>query len=818
MRGFFMGNLGGIQGSGFRVQDSVVTFYPVLNPEGRTLNPQIGDRSRLLQVCATAALVVLFCLAPARAATPLYEEEPYDQVVLDAANNHAVLKVKPLDPPNRQLPVRHKPDEKLVVHLLDKPDAAYEVAWRSIAKIEPFEQLLLDKAGALVADGKFDEAYDYFKFLEQNRPNAPGLGKSMEEYLYEEAKQSHRVQRYDEALALLKELHRRNPQRPGLDKALGVTTDKLIDQYATAKDYAAARALLRGLAAEYADHPVVAQWEQRLKEQAAGLLAKAQAAADAGRLPEAAALSRDLTELWPQLPGARELALAIHRRYPRVVVGVATSAAELAPNRSDDWAGRRSARLVYRTLTEFAGPGSEGGKYDCPMGSIAAESLGRRLVVQIKPGIHWAQGSATLTGPDLSRRLLAMADPDDAAYSVDWAELLAAVSVRGLYGVEADLRRPHVRPEAMLSIVPLASPLPLGEGQGVRADHPLPANGPFQMPSRGERETTYTNNPQYFAAQAGQPKELVERRYASFTRAIAALKRGEIQAIDRLNPWNLAAARNEKTMVVEPYAMPLVHCLIPNLRKPLTADRTFRRALAYGIHRKAILDQMLAGAEAPGCRVTSSPFPVGTGVNDPIGYASDETIEPRPYDPRLTIALAGVALKTFTASQKEQGKEAKKMPRLTLAYPPGEVAQAACASIKRQLELVGIPLDLRALQGPLPRRIPDDVDLLYAELAIWEPAVDARRVLGETGPAGGCSPYMGLALRQLDAAADWSQVGQRLRQIHRIAYEEASVIPLWQLTEHFAYQAGLKGIAANPVSLYQTVEHWRPTFQYPTEK
>jgi ABC-type transport system substrate-binding protein len=103
-------------------------------------------------------------------------------------------------------------------------------------------------------------------------------------------------------------------------------------------------------------------------------------------------------------------------------------------------------------------------------------------------------------------------------------------------------------------------------------------------------------------------------------------------------------------------------------------------------------------------------------------------------------------------------------------------------------------------------------------LAIWEPAVDARRVLGETGLAGGCSPYMSLALRQLDAAADWSQVGERLRQIHRIAYEEASVIPLWQLTEHLAYQASLKGIAANPVSLYQTVEHWRPVFQYPAEK
>ena len=163
---------------------------------------------------------------------------------------------------------------------------------------------------------------------------------------------------------------------------------------------------------------------------------------------------------------------------------------------------------------------------------------------------------------------------------------------------------------------------------------------------------------------------------------------------------------------------------------------------------------MLDGVKAPGCRVVSGPFPTGAGVNDPIGYASDETIEPRPYEPRLAIALAGVALKNLSAARKERNKEVEKMPRLVLAYPPDEVAQGACASIKRQLELLGIPVELQALEGPLPRRIPDQVDLLYAELAVWEPLVDARRLLGEDGLAGGCSPYMSLALRQLDRASD----------------------------------------------------------------
>jgi ABC-type transport system substrate-binding protein len=328
----------------------------------------------------------------------------------------------------------------------------------------------------------------------------------------------------------------------------------------------------------------------------------------------------------------------------------------------------------------------------------------------------------------------------------------------------------------------------------------------------------FTPNPQYFAAEAGQPKEIIERRYASVSQAISAMKRGDVQVLDRLNPWNLAAVQAAKDVTVEAYGVPLVHCLIPNFRKPLTASRTFRRALAYGIHRKVILDQMCDGHEMPGCCLVSSPFPAGIGADDPINYALNPSIEPRPYDPRLAIALAGVALKSYSTAQKEQGKAAKTMPRLVLAYPPDEIAQGACMSIKRQLALLGITLELQALEGPLPQRIPEQADLLYVELAAWEPLADANRLLGENGLAGGCSPHMSLALRQLDQASDWTQVRDRLREIHRLVNDETAVVPLWQLTEHFAYHKSLKGVVPRPVSLYQNVEQWRPTFQYPAEQ
>ena len=116
-----------------------------------------------------------------------------------------------------------------MVRRLDEPDKEYAVLWRSIVKLELFEQLVLNKANELVADGRFEDAYDYFAFLERNKPDTPGLSKAVENSLYEEAKACHRKQQYDGALALLRELHDRNPRRPGLDKALGRTTDELVE-------------------------------------------------------------------------------------------------------------------------------------------------------------------------------------------------------------------------------------------------------------------------------------------------------------------------------------------------------------------------------------------------------------------------------------------------------------------------------------------------------------------------------------------------------------------------------------------------------------
>ena len=316
---------------------------------------------------------------------------------------------------------------------------------------------------------------------------------------------------------------------------------------------------------------------------------------------------------------------------------------------------------------------------------------------------------------------------------------------------------------------------------------------------------------------------------------------------------------------------PIFAVSAPNDQSMLLADPRFRRALAFGIHRQAILSQIVAGQETPAA-ADQQPLPPGPWAADPMGYASDETIEPRPYDAaaghrpgehlvaeaagRPTEAQADRKSRQGTSRQgtpasrriqtrpprtrpprtrprktrqqgpRRQGREAQEVrkpklppiPPLVLAYPPDEIARAACASIQLQLRMVGIEVELRPLDGALPDRVPDNVDLLYMELATWEPVVDARRLFGSDGIVGGTTRYMGLAAARADDAADWGQVRECLRRVHRICYDDVTIIPLWQLLDHFAVRRGLQGVGGKAVSLYQNVEQWRPTFQYPSEK
>jgi ABC-type transport system substrate-binding protein len=122
---------------------------------------------------------------------------------------------------------------------------------------------------------------------------------------------------------------------------------------------------------------------------------------------------------------------------------------------------------------------------------------------------------------------------------------------------------------------------------------------------------------------------------------------------------------------------------------------------------------------------------------------------------------------------------------------------------------VGVPVQLKELP---PGRFDDpdkEYDLLYSQWTFTEPVVDIWRLVAPDGPLTHASAHLRIPLRQLGDAGSWGTVREQMRQWHRIAHEEVTVVPLWQLVDHFAVRKNVQGVGVRPDTIYANIEAWQ---------
>ncbi|MEZ6071717.1 MAG: ABC transporter substrate-binding protein [Pirellulales bacterium] len=434
--------------------------------------------------------------------------------------------------------------------------------------------------------------------------------------------------------------------------------------------------------------------------------------------------------------------------------------------------------------------------------------MGLGLRFNIRNDIPWQPGDVILSASDVSRHLLAMADARSSAFVPLWADLFENVRTTSAKSLTVQLTRGYVRPQAVLRVPVLPWNLMLPDGDDA------PSLGGYRPLEPADDGTHFVARPGYFAAEDGQPDEINERIFSSTTAAVAALRDGEIAAVDRVAPWEIENLRKHDELLVTPYVVPTIHCLIPGRASELAQSRVFRRAILYGIDRQEILDNwLLRGASIPGCRVITGPFPTG--------YAYDDEVEPRGFKPQLGMTLLWSAWRaSVAANEKTDGggegdaesntteTESVSFPELTLAHPNNEIATRASQQIRNYLRALGVPIRLVPFD-PATQWDLDAYDLIYAELFVSEPLVDVSTLFGPGGLIEGNGAFLDQYVRSVELATDSRAARNDLLAIHRRVYEDLPIIPLWQLTEHFAVDRRLEGVGAPAVSLYDTVEQWR---------
>ncbi|MGE0609485.1 MAG: ABC transporter substrate-binding protein, partial [Pirellulales bacterium] len=419
------------------------------------------QRTIWMQLAGVALTVCLvFSTGDANAQQPrLLDAEPFDRLTLKENSENKndeskrILKLRPLELKKRRPVTRGDDEDRVRVRLFDRGDQQYEVAWKAIEKLELFEELLLQEVAGLVEQQRFDEAYDYFLYLEERDSRFPGVAEGLQNCLFTEAAAWRAKGELDQALGLLNEVHRRNADYPELEKALGETVDAAIEARLAAGQYEAARDLIKDLEKKFKEHPVVATRKQFIMDQAAEQLSAARAAAKAKKLREAYIAASKAVDWWPELPGAKTLLGQIQDRYRVITVGVAdlgeSRATSSGTSQADGWARQRQRRLLNYDLAESA---EAPGEYRSALGTWSAD--GAKLGFTLHANARWT-GGEPVTSYDVARRLQDLADPASANWRPQWNEQIAQLRITASNQLEIDLHGPRLLALANLATPPL---------------------------------------------------------------------------------------------------------------------------------------------------------------------------------------------------------------------------------------------------------------------------------------------------------------------------------------------------------------------------
>jgi peptide/nickel transport system substrate-binding protein len=695
-------------------------------------------------------------------------------------------------------------------------------------------------------------------------PGWKGLDDRVNHVLFAEGSQALIDGDGERGLRLLRELLGRKRDYPRLLDQIGEAYAKRIERAMALKLYARGRSVLHELEELAPEHPSVRLMRALFIARATARVQES----ESERAPERLDALAEALRIWPTLPGIEPVYVRAFADEPTLEVGVTDVAAPLGP-----WvhspADARVSRLLYRPLLASDDEEARKGKRPGQLAaSVESSDLGQRLVIRIRPGILWSDGSRPVSAIDVGRDLIDRTDPHSPRFDARWSDMLDRVEVGDESRLEVRLNHSPLRSGAWL-LGPVG-PAHAGVDGRVAAsieNRPLVTNGPFQcvaatadsielrrpgaappaagapaaakpaaplaggVPAAGALAAKPRNavkpdtGPDAVAApgpaaaaSAGQPprdgparggakiKRIREIRLPRGQSLIAALHRGEVSLVDHVPPDQVPALADDPEIAIGRYATPVVHVIAVDGRNPALRNRSVRRALSYAIDRKALLeDYVLKHPPTDTDAVADGPFPKGN-------YADAPGVKPLEANPWLAKMLVAAAR-----------RELNRAPiKLKLEYPAIPEVSSTIEKIADAIRESGIDIvtaEVLPSQLEAQLRAGRRFDLAYRVLRCDAPILDAGVLLcpGYDAPpesdalASAASPEILRLLLELERASDWPTARGLAVQIDRESRDELPVIPLWQLTDHYAWRNRLQGPRKEAGGLYQDIETWEIT-------
>ena len=693
--------------------------------------------------------------------------------------------------------------EDMIIELVEGEIRDFKIKKSSLKKIEYFEDLLMAEGDKLVIAKDFAKAFEHYLRVKTRDPKWKGLEERVEKLLFEEGSWALIEQDRERGVRLLRELYSRKADYPSLADKLAQAYGGRINESFDKGNYPYARRVLHDLEGIAPDNVIV-------REMRARFTSKSKALIDEGMKAEGPARLEKLTEslrVWPTAEGAAEKYADTFKASPTLDVAVLDLPRPAGPFVRSP-AGARVARLLYLPLLANETPDAIEGKLPNQlMTGWEIGDIGRRIDLKIKTGPAWSDGSRQVGAMDVVRALSEKAQPRSPGYSARWADLLERVEVTDDQQVTVKFNRVLLQPAAWF-LSPVGPGHAAWDGRVPTADgkrKPV-GDGPFNSESEANGSASYVSAAK--DASSGAPTASIRRirevRYANGSAALGALVRGEVTLVQHVPPDRVDALRQDPDVRVGTYKGLSLHRLALDGRNPVLRNRSLRRGMALVLNRKMLLEENIL-RRAIDAENAPSDGPMATD-----SYANAPNVSPYTQDillAKMLVAAAKAELKIGAI-------------KLKLEYPSIPEAQAAAPKIAESLRAAGLDITIQEVgETELEEALRNGrkFDIAYRASRcvepVWEigpmlcPGFDAAS--DTDGLSAIASPRIMQLLLQVEHAEDLNSAKALVTQIDRECRDELPVIPLWQIQDHYAYRARLKGPAETADHLYQGIDQWQ---------
>ncbi|QDU38863.1 Bacterial extracellular solute-binding protein, family 5 Middle [Maioricimonas rarisocia] len=669
-------------------------------------------------------------------------------------------------------------------------ETEFRLPTRKIEEILHHEDLMLRRIDLLLDEGNLPVAYELLHRLERDRADWPGIPDRHNRLLFAEGEQLLEQGKTEFALIRLEQLYGRDAVHRGLKETLGTAIDRMIGTAIDSQRYRDARHYLARLREKWDDHEVVAARSSELEQLARKAVEEGTATFSSGDYRDALDRMERAAEIWPQLPELSCEYAAIARRHPRLHVGVVSLPnGEDRPEFLQTTADRRAESLQQARLFEPQRFSSGTMYYRSRIfDEWEPFDLGRGMRFQLRFTRQPWESLPLVDAQQIAATILERLDPDSPEYSERLAGYIEEITVHAPDSLTIRFQRVPPRVETLLAEIEI----PTGTAR----------SGGFEIAQADDERVIFRRTDAQPDGLSGyRLEEVVEHRYDSFERALRALEMGEVVMLPELPDWIVRRLQADRAFLsdyfVEPYAEPATHLIQFNPHSPAVQIRELRRALAYGIDRPRLLDEVvLRDSERTHGRLGVAPFAISSA-------AVNAQIFPREHDLSAAFALG-------LAARKQMGGE---IPRLRLAVSSHPTEREVATQIVSQWNRIGLPVEIVPLESIDADAPHSGWDLIYRRMRMHEPitALWPFLTLSEEARVREIAflpDWLRQELVTLDRTADWIRAIEGVQTLHRHLWAEVYFIPLWEVDEHMVVRKTVHGFPTPPVAPYHHAGRW----------